>query len=78
VAGEPARRLSGTSDDVVLIVDDYHLIERPASHEAVAALLAHGPEGLHVVIGSRIDPPFPLVRLRAPGSSPSSAPPMSG
>jgi LuxR family maltose regulon positive regulatory protein len=51
----------------MLILDDYHLIASPAIHSALAYLLEHLPENLHITIGSRSDPPFPLARLRARG-----------
>jgi LuxR family maltose regulon positive regulatory protein len=53
--------------ECVLILDDYHLIGVPAIHSALAFLLDHRPQNLHVVIGSRSDPPLPLARLRARG-----------
>lgn len=51
----------------VLVLDDYHVIRAPAVHEAVAFLLEHAPEQLHLVVATRADPPFPLARLRARG-----------
>jgi len=51
----------------VLILDDYQLIADPAIHSALAYLLEHLPEKLHIAIGSRSDPPLPLARLRAHG-----------
>jgi LuxR family maltose regulon positive regulatory protein len=46
----------------VLVLDDYHLIQTPAIHRAVAFLLEHLPPQLHVVIAARADPPLPLSR----------------
>jgi LuxR family maltose regulon positive regulatory protein len=51
--------------DVVLVLDDYHLISAPAVHAAVAFLLEHLPNRACLAIGSRADPPLPLARLRA-------------
>ena len=42
-------------------------IRSPAVHSALAFLLEHLPPNLHLVIGSREDPPLPLARLRARG-----------
>ncbi len=53
--------------ECALILDDYHLITSPAIHSALAYLLEHLPENLHITIGSRSDPPLPLARLRARG-----------
>jgi ATP/maltotriose-dependent transcriptional regulator MalT len=49
----------------LLVLDDYHLVQAPAVHAAVAFLLDHLPPALHLVIASREDPPLPLPRLRA-------------
>ena len=53
--------------DVVLVLDDYQVIEAPDVHQAVAFLLEHLPPRVHVVIATRADPPLPLARLRARG-----------
>jgi LuxR family transcriptional regulator, maltose regulon positive regulatory protein len=52
---------------VVLIVDDYHLIEAQAVHHSVAFLVERLPPGLRLVVASRADPPLPMARLRARG-----------
>ncbi len=52
------------SEDYRLILDDYHLIEAEPIHSAVTFLLQHLPEHMHLVIGSRTDPHFPLARMR--------------
>lgn len=53
--------------DVVLVLDDYHVIESREVHDAMTFLLDHAPRRLHVVISSRSDPAVPLARLRARG-----------
>jgi LuxR family maltose regulon positive regulatory protein len=57
--------LAEAPQPVLLALDDYHVIRSPAVHDALAFLLDHRPENLHLVIGSREDPPLPLARLRA-------------
>jgi LuxR family maltose regulon positive regulatory protein len=52
---------------IILVLDDYHLITSPAVHSALAFLVDHLPHTLHLVIGSREDPPLPLARMRARG-----------
>lgn len=54
-------------EDSALILDDYHLITEDAVHEMLLFLLDHLPPCLHLVIGTRADPPLPLARLRARG-----------
>lgn len=51
--------------DAALILDDYHLITSDAVHAALRFLLNHLPPRLHLIIGTRVDPPLPLARLRA-------------
>ena len=51
----------------VLVVDDYHVLTAPETHEAVSFLLDHAPEQLHLMIATRADPPLPLARLRTRG-----------
>ncbi len=50
---------------LTLVLDDFHVIDEPAIHAAVAYLIDHQPPNLRLVIGSRVDPPLPLPRLRA-------------
>ena len=54
-------------DEVVLVLDDYHLIDAQPVHVSLGFLLEHLPPGLHLVLASRADPPLPLARLRAGG-----------
>jgi LuxR family maltose regulon positive regulatory protein len=59
--------LAEASQPLLLALDDYHVITSPAVHGALTFLLEHLPPNLHLVIGSREDPPLPLARLRARG-----------
>lgn len=52
---------------VVLVLDDYHAIENPDVHAGVALLLDHLPADATLAIGSRVQPPLPLARLRGRG-----------
>jgi LuxR family maltose regulon positive regulatory protein len=54
-------------DEVLLVLDDYHLVDSGPVHESVAFLLENLPAGLRVVVSGRADPPLPLARLRARG-----------
>jgi LuxR family maltose regulon positive regulatory protein len=62
-----ANELAGVAEEVVLVLDDYHLIQAPQVHQSVEFLLAHLPACLRLVVASRADPPLPLARLRARG-----------
>ena len=59
--------LHGVDHDVVLVLDDFHVIERSDIHDGLAYLVDHLPETTQLVITSRADPPLPLARLRAKG-----------
>ena len=61
--------LTAIDSDVVLVLDDYHVIDAAPVHEALTFLLDHLPPRMHVVLASRSDPPapLPLARLRARG-----------
>jgi LuxR family transcriptional regulator, maltose regulon positive regulatory protein len=61
--------LAADRDDgeVLLVLDDYHLIDSQEVHESLGFLLEHLPPGLHLVLASRSEPPLPLARLRARG-----------
>ena len=50
---------------MILVLDDYHLLEAQAIHDDLTFLLEHLPPQMHLVIATREDPPLPLARLRA-------------
>jgi LuxR family maltose regulon positive regulatory protein len=51
----------------IVVLDDYHLIETTAVHDALAFVLDHLPPHVTVVLTTRADPPLPLARLRTRG-----------
>ena len=59
--------LDAISNDVVLVLDDYHVIDARHVQDGMAFLLEHLPPQIHLVIGSRTDPALPLARLRGRG-----------
>ena len=59
--------LGAVANDIVLVLDDYHVIDSRDVQEGMAFLLDHLPPRLHLVIASRADPALPLARLRARG-----------
>jgi LuxR family maltose regulon positive regulatory protein len=59
--------LSAISDDVVLVLDDYHVIDAREIQDGMAFLLERLPPQVHLVIASRADPTLPLARLRVRG-----------
>ena len=59
--------LAAEGGDVLLVLDDYHVVEAQPLHASLRFLLEHQPPALHIVLASRADPPVPLARLRAGG-----------
>jgi LuxR family maltose regulon positive regulatory protein len=59
--------LSILREQIVLVLDDYHVIDSPIVHQMLQFLLEHLPPRVHLVIASRVDPPLPLPRLRVRG-----------
>jgi LuxR family maltose regulon positive regulatory protein len=59
--------LDGLPTDLVLVLDDYHLVDAPEVHDGMRFLLEHQPRQLHLVLSTRADPPLPLAQLRARG-----------
>ena len=56
-----------TGPGFALILDDYHVIEAQAVHDALTFILDHRPPRMHLVIASRTAPPLALARLRVQG-----------
>jgi len=59
--------IAAVPEDLVLVLDDYHVITSPPLQQALTFLLDHLPPNLHLAITTRSDPPFPLARIRACG-----------
>ncbi|MFB8146710.1 LuxR C-terminal-related transcriptional regulator [Microbacterium sp. NPDC056003] len=59
--------VAGLEKEIILLVDDYHLIEARQVHEGVTFLIDNLPPNFHVILACRSDPPLPLARLRARG-----------
>ena len=53
--------------EMLLVLDDYHLIDAQPVHTSLGFLLEHRPAALRLVLASRADPPLGLARLRARG-----------
>jgi LuxR family maltose regulon positive regulatory protein len=56
-----------SEEEVILIFDDYQVIHAQSVHDTLSFLVEHASSSLHVIIESRVDPPLPLIRLRARG-----------
>jgi LuxR family maltose regulon positive regulatory protein len=59
--------LDALAGPMAVALDDYHVIDEPAVHEAVTVLLDNLPPQVTLAMTTRADPPLPLARLRARG-----------
>lgn len=56
--------LASEDQKIILVLDDYHLIEAQPIHKALNFWLENAPPQVHTVVITREDPPVPLARLR--------------
>jgi ATP/maltotriose-dependent transcriptional regulator MalT/predicted ATPase/class 3 adenylate cyclase len=59
--------VSRETGELILVLDDYHVITADPVHRALQYLIERLPPRLHLVLSTRADPPLPLARLRARG-----------
>jgi LuxR family maltose regulon positive regulatory protein len=59
--------ISTLPGNLVLVLDDYHVIDAKSVDSALTFLLEHLPSRMHLVIATRENPSLPLARLRARG-----------
>jgi LuxR family maltose regulon positive regulatory protein len=57
--------ISQLAHDLILVLDDYHIIEAEQIQAGLSYLLEHQPPNLHIVLITRVDPSISLARLRA-------------
>ncbi len=67
LAGSLVNELNEVGEAYVLVLDDYYLIELQDIHDLIYSLIKYAPRGMHLVLCTRIDPPLPMVKLRARG-----------
>ena len=51
--------------NLILVLDDYHVIQNQSIHLALSFLIDHLPGNFHLILSTRVDVPLPLARLRA-------------
>jgi LuxR family maltose regulon positive regulatory protein len=59
--------LTRLAQPIVLVLDDYHVIENREIHAGMEFLVERLPQSAQLAIATRHDPPLPLSRLRARG-----------
>ncbi len=56
--------IAEVNEQLVVVIDDYHLIESESVHRGVERLVDLCPPQLTIVVATRFDPPFRLGRMR--------------
>ena len=59
--------LDTLTGEVMVVLDDYHVIASNSIHEGVGFLLENLPPQVHLILATRADPLLPLSRLRQRG-----------
>jgi LuxR family maltose regulon positive regulatory protein len=67
LVGVLINELAQDDDEILLVLDDYHLIDTTELNDSVNFLVEQRIPGLTVVLTSRSEPPLALARLRARG-----------
>ncbi|HXD09808.1 MAG TPA: LuxR C-terminal-related transcriptional regulator [Anaerolineales bacterium] len=57
--------ITAFSDSLVVVLDDYHVIDTSTIHSALTFLIEHSPPNMHLILTTRMDPRLPLSRWRA-------------
>ena len=65
ILGELINQLSLSKEEIVITIDDYHLIHSNDIHKMMEFFIKQTPPNVHFVIGTRSDPPIMLARLRS-------------
>jgi ATP/maltotriose-dependent transcriptional regulator MalT len=67
VLPELLNELTTCEADLVLVLDDYHLVTNGVCHATLGFFVDHLPANVHLMMATRVDPPLALARLRASG-----------
>ena len=65
--GPSTRPVGQSGQPLVLVLDDYHVVDARPVDQALTFLIEHLPSQMHLVITTREDPVLPIPRLRARG-----------
>ena len=59
--------IAAVPDELIIVLDDYHVLDSQLVDHALTFLLEHLPPQAHIVVTTREDPDLPLTRMRAKG-----------
>ena len=65
ILGTLINELAALDAPLLIVLDDYHLIHTADIHDNLIFFLDHLPEGVHLILLTREDPPLALARRRA-------------
>jgi len=57
--------LAALGDPLLLVLDDYHILQSPEIHHGLRFFIDHQPANFHLMVLTREDPPLDLARRRA-------------
>lgn len=55
--------IAALPESLLLCLDDYHNIRTESVHQLIAELIENAPQQMHLVLATRVNPPFSLSRL---------------
>ena len=67
ISALPDHPSTGSEQGLILVLDDYHVIDSNLVDDALTFLVERMPPQMHLVIATREDPQLPLSRLRVRG-----------
>lgn len=67
IVNDLINELTSLVDPLILVLDDFHVIDNIAINNSMEKLLENLPVAMHLVISSRADPPWLRASLRAKG-----------
>jgi LuxR family maltose regulon positive regulatory protein len=67
ISAIPENPSTGSGQDFLLILDDYHSIDSQPVDQCLAFIIEHQPPHMHLLIATREDPHLPVSRLRGRG-----------
>lgn len=67
LATDLINEIAGLGCDVLVVLDDVHVLDAQEVHEVLAFVVDACPPNLHLVMTTRADPALPLSRMRARG-----------
>lgn len=56
--------VSNIDNEFLLVLDDFHVIDSQQVYKIIEFILDHSPENMHIAISTRVDPPFPITKLK--------------